>query len=341
MKEKNFRNQIYWLTFLLSMLVVWVHSYNAELFLGRTAEMEVIYRLEHIIGDRLGQMTVPGFFMISAYLFYRNFSWDKLWHKWRSRIRSILVPYIVWNTIYYLGYVIASRVPWLTDVVGKGVIALSLDAAADAILYYKYNYVFWYLYQLILLIILTPLLYLILQHAWIGAAFLVINYIGIWGMVTLPYLNPDALFYYSSAAYLALHLRKQVEQNWRLKRAAAGLICVACSALLFELAGRKALVGALVTSRFLAPVGIWLLMPVQYLPNVREFMTHNFFLYAVHFAIVRLINKAGAKLLPPLPWVPFVLYLLMPFLVVLISSLLALILRRYLPRLWYLLNGGR
>lgn len=341
MKEKNFRNQIYWLTFLLSMLVVWAHSYNAELFLGQTAEMEVIYRLEHIIGDRLGQMTVPGFFMISAYLFYRDFSWDILWRKWNSRIRSILVPYIVWNSIYYLGYVIASRVPWLTEVVGKGVIALSLDAAVDAILYYEYNYVFWYLYQLLLLIVLAPVLYLVLKHVWTGLAFLVSSYIGIWAMVTLPYLNLDALFYYSSAAYLAVHLPKQVEAEWHPKRAAAGFVCVVCSALLFELAGRNALVGALVTSRFLAPVGIWLLMPVQFLPNIRDFMTCNFFLYAVHFAIVRLINKAGAKLLPPLPWVPFLLYLLMPFLVVLISSLLALILRRYLPRLWDLLNGGR
>lgn len=341
MKEENFRNQIYWLTFLLSVLVVWAHSYNAELYLGQTAEMEVIYRLEHKIGDRLGQMAVPGFFMISAYLFYRNFAWDKLWSKWNSRIRSILVPYIVWNTIYYLGYVIASRLPWLTDVVGKGVILLRLDAAVDAILYYEYNYVFWYLYQLILLILLAPVLYLVLKPVWTGLAFVILCYLGIWKMSSLPNLNLDALLYYSSAAYLAIHWRERVESDWSLKRAAAGVLCVIISALLFEAAGRRALVGALVTSRLLAPVGIWLLLPVQYLPKVKPFMTCNFFLYATHFAFVRLINKAGAKLLPPLPWIPFLLYLFMPLLVLLLSGLLANVLRRYLPRFWCLLNGGR
>lgn len=34
MNEEQFRSRIYWVTFLFSMLVVWVHSYNGELFLG-------------------------------------------------------------------------------------------------------------------------------------------------------------------------------------------------------------------------------------------------------------------------------------------------------------------
>ena len=36
MTEKTFRNKIYWFTFLFSVLVIWVHSYNAVLFLGNT-----------------------------------------------------------------------------------------------------------------------------------------------------------------------------------------------------------------------------------------------------------------------------------------------------------------
>ena len=33
MEEKQFHNQVYWITFLFSLLVVWVHSFNAELYL--------------------------------------------------------------------------------------------------------------------------------------------------------------------------------------------------------------------------------------------------------------------------------------------------------------------
>ena len=341
MKEKDFRNQVYWLTFLFSLLVVWVHSYNGELYLGQTAQGEAVYRLEHMIGDRLGQIAVPAFFMLSAYLFYRGFTWEKLWTKWNSRIRSILVPYIVWNTIYYLGYVIASRIPGLTDVVGKGIIPLRLDTAVDAIINYRYNYVFWYLHQLILLIALAPLLYAVLRKTRTGIMFLVLLYAGIWLNLSLPFLNLDALFYYSAAAYAAIHWRHATEAGWSRQRGLLGVLCILTGILLYEAADYWNLVGALVTGRFLAPVGIWLCLPVHLLPPVRPFMTRNFFLYATHFAFVRLINKTGAKLLPPGAWIPFALYLLMPVLVLAISTGIGAILRKLTPRLWYLLNGGR
>lgn len=44
MTEKQFRNKVTWFSFVFSLLVIWVHSYNAELFLGRTEEMALVYR---------------------------------------------------------------------------------------------------------------------------------------------------------------------------------------------------------------------------------------------------------------------------------------------------------
>ena len=110
MEEGRFRKKITWFTFAFSLFVVWVHSYNAELFLGRTEAGVRVDRFEHFIGESVGQIAVPGFFMISAYLFYRNFGWGSLKRKWVSRFHSILIPYLLWNTIYYLGYVIGSPI---------------------------------------------------------------------------------------------------------------------------------------------------------------------------------------------------------------------------------------
>lgn len=204
MGGKAFYNKITWFSFAFSLLVVWIHSYNAELFLGKTAEMERIYQIEHWIGDGIGQIAVPGFFMISGYLFYRDFSWEKLRGKWQRRIHSVLVPYIAWNFLYYLGYVIGSHLPWVSQVVGKGVIRLSLSASVDAIINYTYNYVFWYLYQLILLILLAPVLYPLLKRWWSRGMFLAVLWILAALDLRLPQVNVDALIYYSTAASLAL-----------------------------------------------------------------------------------------------------------------------------------------
>lgn len=339
--DSRFRNKITWFTFAFSLLVVWVHSYNAELFLGGLPGMARIDRIEHWLGDGIGQIAVPGFFMISAYLFYRNFAWEKLWAKWNSRIRSILVPFVLWNFLFYLGYVTGSRLPWLGEVMGKGVIPFRFDAMIDAILHYTYNYVFWYLYQLLILIALAPVLYLCLKNYYAGIVFQLVLWAFLLSGGWLPILNLDALIYYSFAAFLGLHGKKTVEGRWSPRQAAVGLAAVGLGMVYYYLGLRLAYLPLLVLCRILAVTGLWLMVPKQRLPRPRVWMNYNFFLYATHFAFVRLINKVGARLGCTLPVFPLVLYLLMPVLVLVISYWLGSFLRRFLPRTWRLLNGGR
>lgn len=341
MKENQFRNKIYWFTFLFSILVIWVHAYNSELFLGQTESSALIWRIEHGIGDTIAQIAVPGFFMISSYLFYRNFTWDKLWPKWNSRIRSILVPYILWNTIYYLGYVISSRIPYLTGVVGKGVVPLELMTGVDAILHYTYNYVFWYLYQLILLIILAPVLFAVLKRTYLGLVAVILMGVGVYCGISLPQLNMDALLYYSAAAYAALHGRRFVEE-WSRKTGLLGL-CILIGVTAYRFApgpiGDSTL--AVVLFRLAVPIALWMIVDDRVLCPAKAWMKYNFFLYAIHFALVRLINKTAAAVLPGEWYLPLLIYILMPGILVVISYLAGGILRRYAPVVWRAVNGGR
>lgn len=341
MTELEFRNKVTWFSFALSLLVIWVHSYNAELFLGYQAATGIVYVLEHRIGDWFGQIAVPGFFMISGYQFYRNFDWGKLKGKWQRRIKSLLVPYIVWNFLYYISYVIASRIPTVRDVVGKGVVELSLQAAVAAVVSHTYNNVFWYLYQLLWLVALAPILYLFLMRVWSGCLFLT----GLWLLVRLNlpgvFVNPDALIYYGTGAMLALHAPQMVEGRESRKRLSVGILCLFLAALVYYLGLWQAHIPSFVLCRLLAVAGLWQVIPGKRLPMAREFMKHNFFLYAVHFAIVRLINKMVSLVITPVCYEPFLLFLMMPGLVLAISSGIGRWMRRYLPGIWNLLTGGR
>lgn len=116
----------------------------------------------------LGQIAVPGFFLLSSYLFFRNFSWDKLPGKWKSRGFSVLVPYVVWNIIYYLGYMAASRLLAMQSVVGRDVIPFTVQEIWRAISRYAYAPIFWYLYQLIFLIIASPVIYALVKNRAVG-----------------------------------------------------------------------------------------------------------------------------------------------------------------------------
>ena len=373
MTEKQFRNKVTWFSFVFSLLVIWGHSYNAELFLGRTEEMALVYRAEHWLGDYVSQIAVPGFFMISGYLFYRNFTWEKLQEKWDRRIRSLLTPYILWNFLYYLGYVAGSRLPWVTDVVGKGEVPFTLSHMVDAVISYRYNYVFWYLYQLILLTALAPVLYQVLKRSWGQWIFLALVAWLVVRDVRLPFLNADALAYYGIAAALGLETQAWrecrvcsgrdhggeersgadcggsgnglpwylPEAGWSLRGGLSGAGMIGLAALFYYLGLSSAQAAGFVACRLLAVFGLWLLVPGERLPEPKAFMCHNFFLYATHFAFVRFINKAAALVLPAGLWVPFVLFLVMPFLALALSTLLGACLRRAVPGMWDLLNGYR
>ncbi|MDO4266872.1 MAG: acyltransferase [Eubacteriales bacterium] len=351
MTEAQFRNKVTWFSFVFSLLVIWVHSYNAQLFLGLTGDMAIVYRAEHRIGEAWGQIAVPGFFMISGYLFYRDFTWAKLQGKWNRRIRSLIVPFILWNFIYYAGYVIGSRIPGISEVVGKGVVPVSLHALTDAVVNYRYNYVFWYLYQLILLTALAPVLYVILRRVWSRVLLLT----GLWVIIelelSLPLVNGDALLYYSTAAALALGSETvsavkpapsgMAEEAWSVRGAVLGALMAAAAVWTYNWGLSHAVIPGFVLCRMLAVAGLWLMVPGERLPAAREFMCHNFFLYATHFAFVRFINKAFSMVFHVTLWEPYALFLVMPVLVLAISSGLGRALRRFLPGLWNVLNGYR
>lgn len=341
MEEAKFRNKVTWFTFFFSLFVVWVHSYNGELFLGKTSRGFAAVRLERMIGETAGQIAVPGFFMISAYLFYRNFDWSCLERKWRSRFHSILIPYLLWNLIYYIGYVIGSRLPFVGHVMGKGRIPFDLITMLDAVINHRYLYVFWYLKQLILLILAAPLLYLVLKRTWSGILFLLAVFYMVWFAADLPYLNEDALFYYGAGAFSAIH-GQWMERPWQKSRSWIGAALVVLGALNYYWTTQYFLPGTTVMFRFLTPVGLWMLVDEKRLPAARRWMECNFILYAVHFAFVRLINKTAAALLPAGGMAaPVFLYLMMPIAMAAVSYGISRVMKGYLSGLWRVLNGGR
>ncbi len=345
MEEQKFRNKITWFTFFFSVLVIWVHSYNAVLFLGNTRTAYRTDYLERFLGDTVAQVAVPGFFLISSYLFFRTFTMERIWVKWNSRIRSVLVPYIVWNFLYYLGYVIGSRIPVLSDIIGKGEIPFTVLQAAEAVLHYTYNYVFWYLNQLILLLVLAPLIYLLVKQKTIGIIYLSVIFAAIYLGGNLPFVNLDAMLYYSFGAFMAVHGKKAAEKAWDKKGFGLGLLMLFISYFLYGFdfpgAAKGEMAASAVIFRLFVPVSLWLMVPETYLFEAKEWMKQNFFLYAIHFAMVRLINKTGAFLLPSVPAVPIGIFLLMPGICVFFSYQISRFLKKLLPRTWCLLNGGR
>lgn len=349
MTEEKFRNKIIWMTFVLSILVVMIHSYNLDLFEaagGNGFLPAFTAKLQTLVSAAIPTVAVPGFFMVSAYLFYRNVSWKTVPDKMCRRVKSVLIPYIVWNTLYYAGFSFAGMFPFLWGVMGRERVPFTMYGLADAILNFTYNPVLWYLKQLIILIALAPLLYMILKRVWLGAAAMSALLAVIAQGAIIPILNLDALLYYSAGAYLAMHGRDLAEREdgktlkSRLVKSLGILSGLLIAAELFGCSVRYGSVLMTVLFGLLSPMVIWRALPSA-LPAAPSFMKFSLFYYCLHFLLVRGINKGASMVLAHNAGAALLLYLAMPAAVTAVTWAVAVFLKKKIPPLWKLLSGGR
>ena len=220
-------------TLFLSVLVIFVHSTHFSLASLQAVpnssffSTSFLIKIEFFFSEFLGQVAVPGFFFLSGFLFFRGLDDVKSWgRKLKSRVFSYVLPYLLWNSAMTLLYLSFGKAEW------------SLESLWEGIFLSRFNPVFWYFYQLILLSFCLPFMaisgILIRGNAAIyrntainrstainkktainGAGtvspmsplffcFPLLFLLLVYFQVDIPFLNEDAAFYYSFGAALAL-----------------------------------------------------------------------------------------------------------------------------------------
>ena len=173
---KKLSNKIKYLNLFMSVLVILIHSINNDTLI------EQVFNQNGFIG----QIAVPYFFIVSGFLFFNNvYSINDVIEKIKKRIRTILFPYFAWNVIYYF-----------LNVLVKKDVYFSIIGLYDAAINHTYSSFMWFLYQLILIVFITPLLYYILKNK----SFTVMGSILLCILVLIGFefrfLNIDSVIYY-------------------------------------------------------------------------------------------------------------------------------------------------
>lgn len=220
MGEECFFSALPTYTFLLSILVIFVHSTHfapADLeAVPRTAFFSTSFleKMEFFFSSFLGEAAVPGFFFLSGLLFFHKLYSASVWfRKLRSRLFSYLLPYLLWNSGMTGLYLAFGRAPFHPESIFEGIFL------------YRYNPVFWYFYQLILLTYAFPfmaLFVLLLQreknvrnpllsllYFLFPCLFLLLVYF----RIDIPFLNEDAGFYYTFGGAVGVLLTSRSE-SW-------------------------------------------------------------------------------------------------------------------------------
>ena len=197
----------------LSVLVIFVHSTHFPLTALQAVpntgffSTSFLIKIEYFFSEFLGQAAVPGFFFLSGFLFLKGLHSRNDWlRKEKSRVFSYLLPYLIWNTMMTLLYLSFGKAGW------------SLKTVAEGIFLYRFNPVFWYFYQLILLSFCFPFMAIFVlfirkgearkEHREKSLRYLILLFpifflFLIYFRLDIPFLNEDAAFYYSLGGSVA------------------------------------------------------------------------------------------------------------------------------------------
>lgn len=153
-KKDNF---ITFSSFVCAIMIVGLHSFNA----GALRLNSVTRFIEAVISHGMFTGAVPLFLFTSGYLFYRNVNCVKdCLAKQKKRVISVVMPFFAWSTFYYAVYAIGNKV---IGVSMFNPVDVSLLGMFKGILFYEYCFPLWFLWQLIIFVIISPLIFWILS----------------------------------------------------------------------------------------------------------------------------------------------------------------------------------
>jgi surface polysaccharide O-acyltransferase-like enzyme len=345
------------LRFPLIVGVVFIHIGASSVNLGE-GQIGVIQQsglvefVTNIVSQVLARIAVPLFYLMSGYLFFVGFEWSKegYFAKLRARSKTLLIPYLFWNSFALSTIAIAQAIPATRTYLSHRIPPIAMFSVFDfvnAIIGINsppVAYQFWFIRDLMIVVLLAPLVKVLLDI--VPIPFLAIVFF-CWFAGTWPVNIPAsvAVLFFACGAYLALKNTSLFALDKYGPIVAASYVPVAIldavvingplDAYLHNFGIILGVAAALFATKRVAEsttLKLWLL----------KLSSASFFVFAVHQPLLIILKKALYVALAPVSSSMFlVLYFLVPIVVISFSVFAHHALSRVAPRLTSVITGGR
>lgn len=165
----------------------------------------VYHFFSEMVSHNLAKVSVSCFFFISGFLFFANmnegeFSFEWVLNKWKKRLKTLLIPYIIWNLLS-----IAVQAGKSALFIRLGIGTSNYFPSTDFI--YNFwtgpaNFPLYFIRDLMIMSIVAPFMYLLFKGSrWVGLALL--------GLLYISPLNPGipgmcAVFFFGIGAWMSI-----------------------------------------------------------------------------------------------------------------------------------------
>lgn len=358
-------NVINFLRFPLIVGVLLIHNSTSTITIpgaefGNAENLPVFYVCSELFSQILGRVAVPLFFFISGFLFFQNidgFTRQDYLRKLKSRGKTLLIPYLFWNITAILVYYIAQNIPaldmWFNNKAGYNFryVLESLWGVGndEQSMTYPLAYQFWFIRDLMVAVILTPVICCFVRKAKAYGVLLlgVLWFFNWWfSVVGSRGLSIVAVFFFTAGAWFGSNKRNIVDDMGTVKNWAYVLypLLVMADLLTKNYAANPFIHNA----GIIAGIVFWVNLVACLLRTgkvgVNRFLASSaFFVFAIHEPLLlsKIRKVLYAILNPQSDGLITSLYFLVVLVVVLIALGLYYVLKRFMPKFTAIITGGR
>lgn len=333
------------ISFSLMMLIVLLHANLISIATGANLWIQQYFTLG------IAKIAVPLFFLISGFLFFKNcknptfsFFADKI----KSRSRSVFLPYLIWSMAGLCFVYMAQAIPFSesffsrkleTDNILSGILMIPI-LTPDIV------YQLWFLKDLFVIVLVSPVLYIILKKIpWVFILLLGCSYCSYYHHLCIQL---SSLFFFSIGAYIAMYHPAIVEKNDPLtpKTIMVTIAWLISCVLITVFHTMPYLIYAQQLSIFIGIIAVWRLYDsiYQYIPKSflsSSLFSFSFFIYLFHEPTLTVIKKVMLRIGGINNINIFAIYIIAPLLTIAISILIGTLLKRYTYSFYLILTGGR
>lgn len=345
------------LRFPLIIGVVFIHAYGTEVgfsngVVGVTNTGYWVDFCRDLISQGIARVAVPLFFLMSGYFFFLGFSFsvNNYKTKVKSRLSTLLIPFLFWNILTLCLIALAQYLPATQSFFSGKNAQISTFGIYD---YFNVlfgidrspiSYQFWFIRDLMVMILIAPAIYLFLNKA---------SKVVLFTIFTLWFLNVWPIFIPSAAAfaffYAGAYFAHSNTNIFALDRFGPLILLLYLVTLLIDTSTK-----GYVFNEYIHHAGILLgigsalfvtnaVVKTAYLKKALMWASGcSFFVFAVHEPLLTVMRKISYKMLQPNnDLLVLSLYLIIPFFVIALSMLAYMAIKSIAPKFLSVISGGR
>lgn len=310
--------------------------------------------VHYLCAQIIARVAVPLFFMFSGFLFFYKldkFTTSTYRNKLVKRIGTLLIPYIFWNLVLILYYLLG-RFLGLGSQFGIGfnfIDYLSLfwnfevhPINGGGIASFPISIQFWYIRDLMVSVLLSPIIYWLTKklHIYFVIALATLWITNYWPLITG--LNITALFFFSLGAYFSIFKKNFAEfsKPHTLLLGFAYLITIVPILIAQELNFNP-----LRRISILLGMAFSISLSAKYISTgkwrINQFLSESsFFIFAYHWTALIIMDDI-VSISPNTDIMCTALYIAKTGFIVVVGLVIYYLLKKVMPRFTALITGGR